>query len=230
MKRAVWILLAALALVLLLLEVGPKRKNSAPGDHWSRTAASLGLTAVHERGIDDRGLFRLFLFQFGKDRQILFPMRGEDRGRAYWVFDYRSQERRVGTSAYPHEATVIVFKLESDTIPYFWLKSGSQITWYRSIPMPSYPEFGRRFTVSGPDEKAVAAFLDQETLKSAVHAVRRAPKSTLESFHADAGGQWLAVYHAGPPLSAAEFLRFHELALKFGAIFDSRIKLWSGKE
>lgn len=222
MKKAVWILLAILALVLFLLEPGSRRKIAAPGDHWSRAAASLGLSAVSENEIQDRGLYRLFLFQFGKNREIFFPMKSGDRGLSYWVFDYRSEERRVGTSAYPHEATAMAFKLKAGGMPFFWLKSGLPITWYRSIPLTAYPEFGRRFTVSGPDEKAVEDFLNQEALKALIHSVRRTPQATLDRFHADGGGEWLVVYQAGPPLSAAEFLRFHEMALKFAAVFEAR--------
>ena len=160
----------------------------------------------------------LHLFTQGHSRRVRNLLRS-GRGREQTlIFDYE-YVIGGGKNRSVHRQSVVVFALESATLPAFELrpenllhKIGAALG-YQDIDFPDYPEFSARYLLRGTDEPGVRELFDS----TVIDAVQNVPNICI-----DGGGSWLAVYRARHRVEPGRLAEFLEEARALRSAFAAR--------
>jgi hypothetical protein len=171
--------------------VHEKRRRAA----LETVGAGLGLSYQRDgRALLGQMRSHIPLFQRGHSRRARNVLSGEIEDLIVHVFDF-SYTIRSGKNNRTYRQTVVVFGGTATGMPAFALaperfghRIAEKLFGMQDIDFEAYPEFSRRYRLSGADEAAIRARFDASLLEF----LERQDRLNLE-----AGGGWLVVFRQG---------------------------------
>ena len=158
-----WIALAFVVVFALLIFVA-QRMEKKRTEALRGVAAGMGLefAETDETGLQS-GFSGFMLFGHGRSRTIKNVAYGGVGDSAVMLFDY-SYTTGSGKNSSTHPQTVAFLQSDGLDLPEFVARPEGlfdkigQVLGYQDIDLPAHPEFSRRYTLRGTDERRIRAF------------------------------------------------------------------------